>query len=317
AIEIDVDAVADGKHVFVSGIMQHIEEAGVHSGDSACMLPPIGLQPEMIQEIKTATERIALELNVVGLLNIQYAIQKNKLYVIEVNPRASRTVPFVSKSIGIPIANIATQIMMGKSIAELGLPEMAQPDYISVKEAVLPFNRFPGTDIILSPEMKSTGEVMGIARTSGEAYLKAIIGAGEPIPASGGIFFSVNDQAKPMLVKEAQQLQALGFVLYGTYGTARYLKDSGVEVIPLHKMRDNRHPNPLDEMRRGNINLVINIPEIGKTRDDAFVIRQEAIKTGILCVTTLAGTMSLVNGLVQMRDQSFSVHSLQSIHKNS
>ncbi|MCB1321462.1 MAG: carbamoyl phosphate synthase large subunit, partial [Leptospiraceae bacterium] len=181
----------------------------------------------------------------------------------------------------------------------------------------LPFNRFPGTDIILSPEMKSTGEVMGIARTSGEAYLKAIIGAGEPIPASGGIFFSVNDQAKPMLVKEAQQLQALGFVLYGTYGTARYLKDSGVEVIPLHKMRDNRHPNPLDEMRRGNINLVINIPEIGKTRDDAFVIRQEAIKTGILCVTTLAGTMSLVNGLVQMRDQSFSVHSLQSIHKNS
>ena len=314
ATEIDVDALADGTDVFVAGIMQHIEEAGVHSGDSACVLPPVGLAAHNVAEIRAATKRIALELGVVGLLNIQFAIQRDELYVIEVNPRASRTVPFVSKAIGLPLAGLATRVMMGKKIADLGVGDRAEPTHISVKEAVLPFARFPGTDIILGPEMKSTGEVMGIADSVGAAYIKALLGAGDRVPRKGGVFFSVNDQAKAQLTDEAIALQEMGYIIYGTHGTANWLRDHGVEAIPLHKMRDGLHPNPLDEIRRGTIQMICNVPHSARTRDDAFAIRQDAIRNRILCVTTVAGVRALVNGLRELRDDGFSVRPLQELH---
>lgn len=314
AIEIDVDALCDGKAVFVAGIMQHIEEAGVHSGDSACMLPPIDLAPSLVEEIEDATTRIALELGVIGLINIQFAIQKGVLYIIEVNPRASRTVPFVSKSIGLPLANLATRIMCGETLAQLDIMDRPRPTTIAVKEAVLPFSRFPGADIILGPEMKSTGEVMGIADTGGEAYLKAVLGAGESIPDSCGVFFSVNDDAKPELVEQAAALQRLGYKLYATEGTRDYMSGYNVEMELLHKMRDNLSPNPLERVRDGGISLIINIPQANATRDDAFIIRQDAIRNRVLCITTVAGTTALVNGLEQMRNHSFSVRSIQEIH---
>jgi len=314
AVEIDVDALCDGQDVFVAGVMQHIEEAGVHSGDSACMLPPIGIADHLQKEIHESTKKIALELKVVGLLNIQFAIRNSLLYVLEVNPRASRTVPFVSKAIGIPLAAMATRIMCGKKIAELKLTSRKKNEYIAVKEAVLPFSRFPGADIILGPEMKSTGEVMGIAATPGEAYIKAVIGAGDRVPEGGGVFFSVNNQAKAQLIDEVFKLKQLGFKLYGTEGTCSFYSAYGVEFIPLHKMRDGTHPNPLDEIKGKNINIIINIPYSEATRDDAFIIRQEAIRNRILCVTTVAGTKALVNGLAEMRNNAFSVRSLQEIH---
>ncbi len=315
AIEVDVDALADGKEVFVAGIMQHIEEAGVHSGDSACTLPPVSLSETTLAEIRAATTAIALELGVVGLLNIQFAIQNGALFVLEVNPRASRTVPFVAKSIGLPVARLATRVMLGESLRSLGVFD-ARPasGFYSVKEAVLPFSRFPGADIILGPEMKSTGEVMGVARTAGEAYLKALSGAGDRIPASGGVFFSVADSAKAQLIEEAVTLQKLGYTLYGTHGTAQLLKERGVNVIELHKMRDGQSPNALDEIKSGKIQLVINIPDSRRTRDDAFVIRQQAIRHRLLCVTTVAGVKALVNGLGESRDRAYSVNSLQKIH---
>ncbi|MCR9144816.1 MAG: carbamoyl-phosphate synthase large subunit [bacterium] len=318
AVEMDVDALSDGTDVFVAGIMEHIEEAGVHSGDSACVLPPVGISPEMVETIKDATTRIAIELNVVGLLNIQFAIQRGELYVIEVNPRASRTVPFVSKSIGVPIAKMATRVMWGQKIKDLGIPTdrfRLDSPYISVKEAVLPFSRFPGADIILGPEMKSTGEVMGLAASTGEAYIKALIGTGDKIPEAGGVFFSVTDQAKEQLSGCAKDLIDLGYKLYCTEGTGEYLEKQGITAYSvLPKLRDDRHPNPVDEIREGNISIIINIPDSRRTRDDAFLIRQEATRRRVLVVTTTAGTLALVNGLKARRDNTFTVNALQVVH---
>ncbi len=318
AVEMDVDALADGTDVFVAGIMEHIEEAGVHSGDSACVLPPVGIAPEMVETIKDATTRIALELNVVGLLNIQFAIQRGELYVIEVNPRASRTVPFVSKSIGVPIAKMATRVMWGQKIKDLNIPAdrfRLDSEYISVKEAVLPFSRFPGADIILGPEMKSTGEVMGLAASTGEAYIKALVGTGDKIPETGGVFFSVTDQAKAQLAGCARDLIELGYKLYCTEGTAEHLKKEGInDFTVLPKLRENRHPNPVDEVREGNLSIIINIPDSRKTRDDAFLIRQEATRRRVMVVTTTAGTLSLVNGLKARSQKEFDVNALQVVH---
>ncbi|HMX58701.1 MAG TPA: carbamoyl-phosphate synthase large subunit, partial [Leptospiraceae bacterium] len=292
AEELDVDALSDGKEVFTAGILQHIEEAGVHSGDSACVIPPPSLSPAMIEEIKTATRMLALELGVVGLINIQMAIQENRLYIIEVNPRASRTVPFVSKAIGLPLAQAATQLLMGKSISEVIPPAMLSgktTGFVAVKEVVIPFFRFPGADTILGPEMKSTGEVMGLAPTFEEAYVKAVIGAGEKIPEAGGVFVSVNNIAKQSLATEIKILKDLGYVMYATEGTAEFLKTKGVDVKVLHKLRDQVSPSALDEMINGNLKLIINIPYSQTTRDDAFLIRQEASRRGILCITTVPG----------------------------
>ena len=317
AIEIDVDALADGTDVFVAGIMEHIEEAGVHSGDSACMLPPVGLPPDLVQEIRDATRQIALELHVVGLLNIQFAIQETNLFTIEVNPRASRTVPFVSKAIGLPLAGLATRLMCGEKLASLGILGRPEPETISVKEAVLPFARFPGADIILGPEMKSTGEVMGIADTAGEAYIKAVVGAGDSIPETGGVFLSVADVAKPELVTQAGDLQRMGYHLFGTEGTCAFMRGYGIEMEALHKLRDGESPNALEGIKDGSIAIIINIPDARQPRDDAFMIRQEAIRNKVLCVTTVAGTTALVNGLKQTRNSTFSIRPIQEMHASA
>lgn len=317
AIEIDVDTLSDGKDIYVAGIMRHIEEAGVHSGDSACALPPINLAESMIQEIEQAATKLARELNVIGLMNIQFAIQNNKLYVIEVNPRASRTIPFVSKATGVPLAKLATKIMCGQKLKDLLPNKPKLSGFSSVKEVVLPFSRFTGADIILGPEMKSTGEVMGIAPTFEEAYLKAILAAGEKIPKPGsGVFFSVSDDAKPHLIEEARALSAMGYKIYGTQGTHDFLRKYNIEISPLHKLRDKQSPNPLDGIKESKIQVIINIPDSRQTRDDAFLIRQEAIRHHILCITTPEGAKAFVNGLQKMKDMSFSVHSLQEIHAN-
>ncbi len=315
AIELDVDALCDGQDVFVAGIMQHIERAGIHSGDSACVLPPIEIASAMQDEIISATREIALDLNVRGLLNIQFAIQKNDLYIIEVNPRASRTVPFVSKAIGLPFAALATRIICGEKIATMGLARHRPPELISIKEAVLPFSRFPGADIILGPEMKSTGEVMGIAPTLGEAYYKAMIAAGGRVPLQGGIFFSVNDESKEPLAEDALDLSRLGYRLYATKGTADFLKRHGLDVTPVHKLRDNRSPNTLDELTAGTIQVIINIPGAQATRDDAFRIRQEAIRNNILTITTVAGVRAFVRGLQHLHAHPLSIHNLQQVHE--
>lgn len=318
AQELDIDALCDGKDVFVAGILQHIEEAGVHSGDSACVIPPPTIAEAMLERVRQATRALALELNVKGLLNIQMAIQQDKLYIIEVNPRASRTVPFVSKAIGLPLAQAATRIACGeslKSVVPAAMLEGRKTGYTAVKEVVIPFFRFPGADIILGPEMKSTGEVMGLAPTFEEAYVKAMLGAGERIPQSGSVFVSVNNIAKQHLVTEARILNELGYKIFATEGTADFLRSKGLEVIQLHKMRDNEHPNPLDEIINGNLKLIINIPHSKSTRDDAFLIRQEAIRKGILCITTVPGVRAFVRGLKQVRNKPFSIRSLQEIHK--
>ena len=314
AIEIDVDAMCDGREVFVAGIMQHVEEAGIHSGDSSCVLPPVSLSTLIIDEIKDATTRIALELGVIGLMNIQYAVQNEILYVIEVNPRASRTVPFVSKATGVPIAKIATRLMCGEKISDQVSLLNKSRDFISVKEAVLPFSKFPGADIILGPEMKSTGEVMGFAKSFEEAYIKAILGSGEKIPETGGVFISIADDAKPLLAGDAKKLRDMGFKLYGTKGTCEYLKTQGVELNLLHKMSEGKHPNPQDEIIDNNIQIIINIPQSDIARDDGFIIRQEAIRRKILCITTVPGTRALVNGMLKMKSSSFDVQSLQEVH---
>ena len=313
AIEIDVDALSDGEEVFVGGIMQHIEEAGVHSGDSACILPPSSLSETQIQEIEEATRKIALELKVVGLLNIQFAIYQSQLYVIEVNPRASRTIPFVSKSIGIPLAKLATKVMWGSKIKDLEISQK-QKKTVSVKEAVLPFSRFPGSDIILGPEMKSTGEVMGLANTLGQAYIKALLSTGEKVPKSGGIFFSISATAKDQLLEEAKILANLGFQFYSTKGTAEFLKKHNISVQTLYKMRDKKNPNPLELLQKNKIQLIVNIPHSNKTRDDAMTIRQEAVKHKILCVTTTAGTKALARGLEEMKSKTIDILSLQELH---
>ncbi len=318
AEELDVDALCDGKSVFTAGILQHIEEAGVHSGDSACVIPPPSIAPAMIEQIKEATRMLALELGVIGLINIQMAIQGGRLYIIEVNPRASRTVPFVSKAIGLPLAQAATKLIMGAPLSEVVPAAMLAgktTGFTAVKEVVIPFFRFPGSDIILGPEMKSTGEVMGLAPTFEEAYVKAVIGAGEKIPQSGGVFVSVNNIAKQHLAPEIKILKDLGYSMCATEGTAEFLKKKGIEVRVLNKLRDHAGSTALDEIATGNLKLIINIPYSQMTRDDAFLIRQEAIRKGILCITTVPGVRAFVRGLKQMKNQKFTVNSLQEIQK--
>ncbi|MCS7205223.1 MAG: carbamoyl-phosphate synthase large subunit [Leptospiraceae bacterium] len=316
AIELDVDALSDGETVFVAGILEHIEEAGVHSGDSACIIPPISLSPIMIEEIKRATELLAKELNVIGLINVQYAIQNQTLYVLEVNPRASRTVPFVSKAIGIPLAKIATKVMLGGKLKELLKDYKIQNEFYAAKEVVLPFSRFSNTDIILGPEMKSTGEVMGIARRYEEAYLKAIMAAGEKIPPfNSGVFISVSDEAKRHLIDEIKVLHELGYVLYATEGTKRLIEKLNIPVIGVYKLIDKKYPTALDFIEQNKIKLVINIPHSKQTRDDSFEIRRKAIRSKILCITTLNGSKTFIRGLKKINEMEFDVYSLQEIHR--
>ena len=260
ALEIDVDAIADGERVVVGGVMEHVEKAGVHSGDSACALPPYSLGDDQIERIQAQTRALARELGVIGLLNIQFAIKNEQVFVLEVNPRASRTVPFVSKAIGVPLAKLATRVMLGDTLVELGFGEEREVRHIAVKEAVFPFIKFPGVDTILGPEMKSTGEVMGIDRDFRKAYVKSQLAAGSPLPTSGKVFVSVKNRDKRAVLQIAKRLAEMGFSLVATVGTAKLLARQGMMVETVHKVDEGYRPNIVDLMKRGEIALVFNTP---------------------------------------------------------
>jgi carbamoyl-phosphate synthase large subunit len=312
AIEVDVDALADGEQVWVAGIMQHVEEAGVHSGDSACVIPPLSLGEEMLEEIRATTERIALELGVIGLINIQYGVAGGKLYVIEANPRASRTVPFVSKAIGVPLAKMAARLMLGERLADQQLPD-GPPEHVSVKEAVLPFARFAGADSVLGPEMKSTGEVMGIAADFPTAFGKAQAAAGVMLPEEGSVFITVTDTDKPSATQLAARFHDLGFEVIATGGTAQAIERMGVPVTRINKLGEGS-PHVVDLIRERRCDLVINTPTGSGARADGYEIRTAAVRHGIPCVTTMTGATAAARAIAAGKQGDAEVLSIQEIH---
>ncbi|NBR63196.1 MAG: carbamoyl-phosphate synthase large subunit, partial [Verrucomicrobia bacterium] len=309
ATEVDVDCVADGQDAVIGAVMEHIEQAGVHSGDSACVIPSYSLPPKVIDEIRSATLALARELGVRGLMNIQFAVQKGTVYVLEVNPRASRTVPFVSKAIGKPLAKIAARVMSGKTLRELGFTSEIVPSHFSVKEAVFPFARFPGTDILLGPEMKSTGEVMGIDKSFGLAYAKSQMAAQPGLPLSGTIFLSVRDSDKASAVRLGKGLHELGFRIVSSKGTARQLADAGIPVTPLLKLSEGR-PNVVDLMKNREITLVINTPAGAVARSEEVQIRTCALAQRIPVMTTIAAAEASLEGIRSLRQHGLSVRAL-------
>jgi carbamoyl-phosphate synthase large subunit len=310
ATELDVDAISDGRQVVIAGIMEHIEEAGVHSGDSACVLPPISMSRKILQEIKRQTRLLALELKVKGLINIQFAVKNNELYILEVNPRASRTIPFVSKAIGVPLAKLATKVMTGMTLGQLKFTKQIQPTYFSVKEAVFPFLKFPGIDTLLGPEMLSTGEVMGISDDFGIAFAKSQIAAGNGLPMSGNIFFSVRDSDKGKAVKLAGQLQQMGFRIIATKGTCLEFINNNVPSEFVPKMEEGR-PNIVDWMINKKINLIINTTIGAQSIKDSFLIRRTALDKQIPYVTTIRGAAAVVKAIAAMKERKISVKSIQ------
>ena len=310
AIEVDVDALGDGKDAVIGGIMEHIEEAGVHSGDSACVLPPYTLSEEMMDKIRIATYELAKALDVKGLMNIQFAIKDDELYVLEVNPRASRTTPFVSKATGEPLAKYASLIMVGRTLKELNFTEEKKVEHIAVKESVLPFSRFAGVDIVLGPEMKSTGEVMGIDSTFGMAFAKSQAGAGVSLPTKGKVFISVKSSDRQSIIFVAKKLRDLGFNLVATKGTANVLNKYNVEVETVNKVSEGR-PDISDLIKNGEIQLIINTPSGGKPQSDMKAIRNLAVMHNIPCITTMQGAMAGVNGIESLIKDEFKVKSLQ------
>ena len=313
AVEVDVDAISDGTTTVVAGIMEHIEEAGIHSGDSACILPPLSLAPDILELIEKQTKLLAAELNVIGLMNIQYAIKDGKLYVLEVNPRASRTVPFVSKAIGVPLAKLATKVMIGKSLKELGFVKRIIPKHVSVKEAVFPFNRFPDVDILLGPEMKSTGEVMGIDHSFGLAFAKSQMAAGFKMPVKGSVFISVNDYYKDKIVAVAKSFQDMGFKIVATSGTARHLKAHGIDAQVVFKVSEGR-PHIVDLIKNGDIQMVINTSLGRKSSKDAYHIRRGALIYNVLYTTTIAGARALCEAVAAIIAEDWQVCPLQEYH---
>lgn len=314
AKEIDVDMISDGETFVVAGVMEHIEQAGIHSGDSACCLPPHNIDPPVVEEIKRQTTALAKELGVIGLMNVQFAVKNNVVYVLEVNPRASRTIPFVSKAIGVPLAKLASKVMAGKKLKDLGFTEEIIPSYRSVKEVVLPFVRFRGVDILLGPEMKSTGEVMGIADDFGTAFAKAQAAANSPLPMKGTIFLSVKDRDKSAILGIARELSKLKFDLVATAGTAKVLETAGIRVKPLKKISEGS-PNVVDLMKAQKIDLVINTPSGEKPRKDEVVIRSFAVARGISCITTMEGALASLQGIQALKAKDTSVCSVQDYHK--
>jgi carbamoyl-phosphate synthase large subunit len=315
AIEVDVDALADGSDCFVAAVMQHVEEAGVHSGDSACVIPPMSLGEEMLAEIRETSRRIALELGVIGLINIQYAVAGGELFVIEANPRASRTVPFVSKAVGMPLAKVACRLMLGEKLADLELP-VGTPEHVSVKEAVLPFARFAGADAVLGPEMRSTGEVMGIAADFPTAFGKAQAAAGASLPDEGTIFISVTDSDKPAATQLATRFHDLGFEVIATSGTAQAISRMGVPVRQIEKIGEGS-PNVVDCIRSGEVDLVINTPTGSGARTDGYEIRSEAARHGIPCITTMTGASAASRAIFAQGSGEADVLSLQELHTSS
>lgn len=314
AVEIDVDALCDGEEVFVAGIMQHVEEAGIHSGDSACSIPPYSLSQKIIDEIKAATVKLALALNVKGLMNVQYAVKDEVIYVLEVNPRASRTVPFVAKATGILVAKIASLLMVGKKLSEFKLQEK-KLNYFSVKEVVFPFARFTNTDTILGPEMKSTGEVMGIDITFPLAFAKAQVAAGVKLPTSGLAFISVKDSDKKYLPDLCRKLITIGLKIVATKGTAKFLAENNIAVTIVNKITEDK-PHVVDMLENKEITLVINTTEGAQATKDSFSIRRTALMKGITYTTTMSGARALVDALEAYKniDCQFEVRALQDLH---
>jgi carbamoyl-phosphate synthase large subunit len=317
AIEIDVDCLCDGQEVFIGGVMEHIEQAGVHSGDSACCLPPYSLSPELTEEIKRQTALMARALNVKGLMNVQFAIQNDDVYVLEVNPRASRTVPFVSKATGLQLAKIAARAMAGQTLASQGITKEVVPHYFSVKEAVFPFVKFPGVDTILGPEMKSTGEVMGVGETFGEAFVKSQMAASVNLPESGTVFISVKNADKPKAVLVARGLHALGFKVVATRGTAAAIQEAGIPVILVNKVAEGR-PHIVDMLKNGEVSLVINtVEERRNAITDSRAIRTQALAARVTYYTTIAGALAAVEGMQYLREGlGIKVYSLQDLHRS-
>ena len=313
AIEVDVDAICDGRDVLIGGIMEHIEQAGVHSGDSACSLPPFSLSPELQAELRRQTVALAKGLQVVGLMNVQFAIQGDVVYVLEVNPRASRTVPYVSKATGLPLAKVAARCMAGQTLAQQGVQDEIIPPYFSVKEAVFPFIKFPGVDTILGPEMKSTGEVMGVGETFAEAFVKSQLAAGVKLPSSGKVFLSVRNADKPRVVDIALSLSQLGFSLYATRGTAAYLSERGIEVAPVNKVTEGR-PHIVDMIKNGEMAMIINTTDSRRASvQDSYSIRRSALQARITYYTTVAGARAACAGMQQM--QELRAYSVQGLHR--
>jgi len=314
ATEMDVDAISDGKLTLICGMMEHIEEAGIHSGDSACALPPFSISKSMEERIRKTTYALAKELKVKGLMNIQFAIKNDTLYVLEVNPRASRTVPFVSKATGVPWAKIATKIMIGKTLKDLKVTTEVVPKHVSVKEAVFPFNRFPGVDPVLGPEMKSTGEVMGIDTEFGAAFMKSQIAAGQLLPTKGSIFVSVKDKDKKAIVSVSKKLLGLGFAIVATKGTAEVLKQNDVEASVVNKIGEGR-PDIMDLIKNGEIKLIINTPSGRKPKKDEVAIRAGAYMHSLPLITTISGAQAAVSGIGSaIKKGSFDVKALQDYH---
>ena len=314
AQEFDVDAVADETAVVIGGIMQHIESAGVHSGDSACVLPPYMISDDNLAELREHTHALAKALNVIGLMNIQFAIQNEEVYIIEVNPRASRTVPFVSKAIGVPLAKVAARAMVGRTLQEQGFTEEVSINHIAVKEAVLPFNKFPGVDTVLGPEMKSTGEVMGIDTDFGLSFQKAQLGAGVRLPEEGTVFVSVNDRDKEALIPIAQQLSELGFRLIATRGTKAFLQKNNIDCELILKLQEGR-PNIVDAIKNSEISLMINTPAGEQSQAVDPEIRRTAVQYGLPYTTTLAGAAAAVAGIQSLKlNSTIRIRSLQDFH---
>ncbi|MDH3393712.1 MAG: carbamoyl-phosphate synthase large subunit, partial [Desulfobulbaceae bacterium] len=310
AVEIDVDAISDNEITVIGGIMEHIEEAGIHSGDSASVLPPHTLSKDMVQQIIAATKAMALELKVVGLMNIQFAVKDDVLYVIEVNPRASRTIPFVSKATGVPLAKLATKVMMGKTLTELGFTKEVEVKHFAVKESVFPFDRFENVDTILGPEMKSTGEVMGLDDSLGIAFAKSQLAAGQRIPETGNVLISLRSGDKSAILPVAKQLIELGFGILATTGTADFLNDNDVPCTQVHKISEGR-PHILDKIQDKQIQWIINTSMGTRTTEDSYTIRRAALSYHLPYTTTIAGAVSMVKAIATTKQESMEVKSIQ------
>ncbi|MFO7822277.1 MAG: carbamoyl-phosphate synthase large subunit [Lentisphaeria bacterium] len=315
ATEVDVDCISDGETAVIGAVMEHVEKAGVHSGDSACVIPAITLEPEVIEAIREATYALARELNVCGLMNVQYAIKEGEVFIIEVNPRASRTIPYVSKTIGVPLAKLASLVMAGQKLTDLGFTNEVSVPYYAVKEAVLPFVRFPGSDIILSPEMKSTGEVMGIEEDSGMAFLKSQLAAGNPLPEAGNVFISLCDKDKRKAVSHVRELTDMGYDIFATQGTATVLRDAGIKAQALFRISDGR-PNVLDMIKEHDVGWIVNTPSGATPRADEVRMRADTVLHGIPITTTISGLQAAVDGLKAWhRQKKLEVCSLQEYHQ--
>jgi carbamoyl-phosphate synthase large subunit len=313
ALEVDVDAISDGNEVVIAGIMEHVEYAGVHSGDSASVYPSQTLSGNILGQIKEATEKLALAINVIGLLNIQFAVKEEELYILELNPRASRTVPFISKATGIPWAKLASMLMVGKTISELGVHDLVKripKDQVSVKEAVFSFNKFDGTSIFLGPEMKSTGEVMGVSNSFNMAFLKAQMGALLTLPSSGKVFISFNDRDKHHLEEIARDLLSMGYEIVATSGTANYLEQIGIPLQRVYKVNEAR-PTIVDLLKNGEITMIFNAPSGKVAFEDSQIISKIALSNNIPAITTVSAVQVLVKALSALKNQELEVRSLQ------